>query len=291
MKRTKTLLCLLLLTLLLACLMLPALAAEYTYTVRLYAGGRGTIRGQSVLVYSGLHYGDRILFPVDEVEVNDGKYYVKGFRESGRDNNTVGAPSFAVTKDQDFVVAYGVRGELVAYTVRYLSNDGTQLAPDTVGYGNVGDKPVVGYRYIEGWRPQAYNLTKTLSANPAENVLVFTYTKTRTPAAAPVQPDAPEESAAPGAASEPAEAPASTPAESTAPVDGDAGGSGGFSGTEPLLAPQELLDLDAPAVRSDADPAANGGVPAWLWIVSAIGCALGLASLTLWLLRRRRKRS
>ena len=29
-------------------------------------------------------------------------------------------------------------------------------------YGNVGDKPVVAYKYIDSYIPQAYALTKTL---------------------------------------------------------------------------------------------------------------------------------
>ena len=34
---------------------------------------------------------------------------------------------------------------------------------------------MVAYHYIEGYQPQAYNLTKTLSANEAENVFTFVY--------------------------------------------------------------------------------------------------------------------
>ena len=34
---------------------------------------------------------------------------------------------------------------------------------------------MVAYHYIEGYQPQAYNLTKTLSKNEAENVFTFVY--------------------------------------------------------------------------------------------------------------------
>ena len=37
------------------------------------------------------------------------------------------------------------------------------------------DRPVIAYQYIEGYQPQAYNLTKTLSKDPAENVFTFIY--------------------------------------------------------------------------------------------------------------------
>ena len=40
------------------------------------------------------------------------KYYVKGIRLSGRDNNTVAQSAFLVSGDQDYVVAYGIPGEL-----------------------------------------------------------------------------------------------------------------------------------------------------------------------------------
>ena len=73
------------------------------------------------------------------------------------------------------MVAYGIRGDMVAYTVNYQDADGNELAPSQQFYGNVGDKPVVAYRYIDGYVPQAAALTKTLSSNEAENVFTFVY--------------------------------------------------------------------------------------------------------------------
>lgn len=64
---------------------------------------------------------------------------------------------------------------MVAYTVNYQDADGNELAPSQQFYGNVGDKPVVAYRYIDGYIPQAAALTKTLSSNEAENVFTFVY--------------------------------------------------------------------------------------------------------------------
>ena len=59
-------------------------------------------------------------FPFDlgQVQVTDEKYYVKGIRLAGRDNNTVSATTFRVTGDADYVVAYGIKGNLVSYTVK-----------------------------------------------------------------------------------------------------------------------------------------------------------------------------
>lgn len=80
-----------------------------------------------------------------------------------------------MTGDEDYVVAYGVLGDMVAYTVQYLDENGNELAPSKTYYGSVGDRPVVAFQYIEGYLPQAYNLTKTLSENEADNVFPFEY--------------------------------------------------------------------------------------------------------------------
>ena len=173
-------------------------AEEYTYTVRLYQGGQGTFDGgEDPLVISGLKYGDRItigdaettggysLSVVDaqgvtlrsaSLSLADGsKFYVKGIRQSGRDNNTVGTKSFEITEDMDFVVAYGIQGDPTSYTARYVGPNGEELLPSVTYTGNVGDKPVVAYLYKEGYRPDYYNLTKTLSRDETENVFTFHY--------------------------------------------------------------------------------------------------------------------
>ena len=157
----------------------PVLAAGegYTYTVRIYAGQQGTFSDGEVITYHGLSYGERLDFDIRRVSLKDGsKYYIKGIRESGKDNATVGAASFLVTGDQDYVVAYGLLSDSVAYTIHYEDEDGNTLLPPETYYGNVGDKPVVAYLYLVGYQPQAYNLTKTLSANAEENVFTFVYT-------------------------------------------------------------------------------------------------------------------
>lgn len=141
--------------------------------------------------------------------MNDGgKYYVKGIRKSGYDNNTVSAASFEVTGDEDYVVAYGIQGDMAAYTVNYQDADGNALAASQTYYGNVGDKPVVAFLYVEGYVPDAYNLTKTLVSDESQNVFTFIYSPI--PAAA-----------------------APAPAETTAPAagEGTGTGTGGEAGT------------------------------------------------------------
>lgn len=156
-----------------------AQSEPYTYTITLSAGNMGTINGQEKTVYTGAVYGESwASFDLSQVQVTDERYYVKGVRLSGRDNaDALAAPAFRVTGDADYVVAYGVRGDQVAYTVQYQDEDGETLAASQTFYGNVGDKPVVAYRYVDGYIPQSLALTKTLSANEAENIFTFVYTQ------------------------------------------------------------------------------------------------------------------
>ena len=148
----------------------------YTYKVTLSAGNKGSISGQEKIEVQDLNAGDDVSFDLSQIQVTDEKYYVKGIRLSGRDNaEALAAPAFNVDGDADYVVAYGIKGNQVAYTVQYQDEDGNTLAESQTFYGNVGDKPVVAYRYIENFIPQALALTKTLSENEADNVFTFTY--------------------------------------------------------------------------------------------------------------------
>jgi len=158
-----------------------AAGGEYTYTIRFFSGAQGTIDGGEMVSYTA-RYGERVTFNQSRVELlNGSKYYVKGIRVSGEDGVEAGAASFLVTGDQDYVVAYGILGNAVAYTVDYVDEAGNALAPSETYYGNIGDKPVVAYQYIEGYQPQAYNIGKTLGENAAENVFTFVYRPAPTP--------------------------------------------------------------------------------------------------------------
>lgn len=157
----------------------------YTYKVTLSAGNKGTINGQSKIEVSDISYGSQFSFDntaLYNIQVTDDRYYVKGIRLSGRDNasskrlDALDAPGFIVTGDADYVVAYGIKGNMVAYTVNYQDASGKSLAESQTFYGNVGDKPVVAYRYVENYIPDALALTKTLSDNESENIFTFTYT-------------------------------------------------------------------------------------------------------------------
>ena len=122
---------------------------EYTYTVTFYAGNQGTFAdGAGKIVMSNLKYGAFVSFDVQKDGVvtlnNSDKYYVKGLRKSGRDNSETDeleASRYSVTVkgDADYVVAYGIKGNQVAYTVNYQDANGKELLASNTYYGNVGD--------------------------------------------------------------------------------------------------------------------------------------------------------
>ena len=115
-------------------------AEEYTYQVTFYSGNQGSFQGTEGLsvdnhssgsaytveesgdavTVSGLKRGDIVSFDVQAGAVElaqDSKYYLRGVRESGRDNDTVETSAFRVDGDAEYVVAYGIRGSQTGYTV------------------------------------------------------------------------------------------------------------------------------------------------------------------------------
>ena len=169
----------------------------YTYKVTIYAGNIGKLdvnelsvdnRNASItssadkIEIEGLKTGDTVTVSQAIAKVSDEKYYVKGIRLSGRDSDEENITTFIdVEKDVDYVVAYGIKGNQVAYTVNYVDVDGNVLAEADTFYGNIGDKPVVAYKYIEGYVPEVYGFTKTLVDDASQNVFTFVYDEAPTP--------------------------------------------------------------------------------------------------------------
>ena len=143
-----------------------ALAEPYQYTIRVWGGNQGTYDGANPAVYK-VDAGSTFTLDEGKVTLTGGsQYYVKGFRVSGED--ALAIESFTVSEDKDFVVAYGVPGDMVSYTVNFveygtgnaLAND--QGATSRTFYGKQGDKPIVPFEYIPGYRPRYLNITGTL---------------------------------------------------------------------------------------------------------------------------------
>lgn len=287
---------------------LPAGRAEarYNYTVRIYAGAQGTISGGEHVSYLGLNYGDRVNFNLRDVQLKDNsKYYVKGIRLAGRDNNTIYAsPSFLVETDADYVIAYGLLTDAVAYTVEYVDAAGNELAPSEIYYGNVGDKPVVAFLYIEGYKPNAYNITRTLQADASKNIFRFVYSRVDVPDAPGADAgtdDAGDDTGGTGTGTRPGTGTGTggvninpggipvIPADQGGDADdGDAGEDGGDEDEDipdedvPLDEgdPAETLDIDdelvplADTIRVISD-AKLLGIPVWLEVLTALAIAAG----------------
>jgi len=184
----------------------PVQGAPYNYTVRVFAGNQGSMKGQ-VLWTGSYSAGDECFLPRSEAETALGSgslYYVKGFKESGYIGDAVCVKeNFIVDRDYDFVVAYGIPDHEVSYTVSFVEKEtGQILAEPMTYYGNEGDKPVVAYQYIQGYRPLYRNITATLKAS--DNHWTFEYVKIPVPEIPAVSPDQPQTPAAQGQPQTPA---------------------------------------------------------------------------------------
>ncbi|WP_095176216.1 MULTISPECIES: MucBP domain-containing protein [Blautia] len=298
---------------------------EYTYTVTLYAGKQGIfLNGEDKIVKTGLRTGDIVEFDISSggLELIDsGKYYIKGIRQSGRDNNdAVENPRINVDGDKDFVVAYGIKGDMVSYTVNYRDEEGNELLPSSINYGNVGDKPVVAYQYIENYTPMVKAFTKTLLSDESKNVFNFIYTPVttetipvpgetttvttvipgttttettviETPAAGTTGTTGTEGAGTPGEAGTPG-------TEGTAEGTGtpEAGADQGTQVIEPEEVPegnQDIVDLDEEETPLADNPEetkekVKKGLPLAAGIAIGVGAVAALSALAVFLIRRRR---
>lgn len=278
---------------------LKAAEEEYTYKIRFFAGAQGEIDGQEMVEYKECSYGQRITFNQNRVTLKDNsKYYIRGIRRSGRDNDEIlSAVSFEVTEDADYVVAYGILGDAVMYTVEYVDEAGNTLAPSETYYGNVGDRPVVAFAYIEGYQPQAYNLTGVLESDASRNVFRFTYSPAAAAPApgpavtpAPVPAPAGEETPQPGAEVPP-------PEEEVVPEPGAV-----IPEEEvPLAGPEEIQDIrdpevplaDGSSIEAPASPNGFarmiGNIPLAAKVLISLAAAAAAGTAWFFLIHRRKK--
>ena len=251
-----------------------------TYTVRLFSGAHSTLINGSEMMSYEVAYDSPLPFSTrDVVQLGaESKYYVKDIRESGKDNAETLEEGYRVREDRDYVVTYGVLGNSVSYTVQFQTEDGTDLAPPETYYGNIGDRPVVAFLYIDGYLPQAYNLTGTLQSDPAANVFTFVYT--------PIS----EEAAAAGAEAGAAAGGTTT----TPPAAGDAAAADAAAEAEGVEPPEDLVEIgdeETPLANPEGDegdnlrsledertPLSSGDFATVLWNLPAAG-KVGILSL------------
>ena len=272
---------------------------NYKFKVTVYSGRQGTFGGQKKWTKE-CEFGEHIEIDLESLnfKLSNKKYYPRGFRITGHDNDETtnddmtGAQSlsFDVKRDVTYEVAYGIKGSMVKYKVKYVDDEtGKELRKTDTYYGMPGDKPLVSYRYIDGYDPDTYNKMRTLSEDESKNVYVFKYGKEGTTVVVddddngnannPANPAAP---AAPGTPGNPAGTNVNPPGNETID-DGPAPTAPGT--TKPDGGKQQTEDLDPqekPTANFD-----NG-------VVVALGTGLGvflLLLLILLFLRRRKKDS
>lgn len=169
------------------------------YKVTVYSGRQGhfTKEGDGTLNAAGTVWTKNYA-PGEQVKISrdilgfvpkeGSKYYDRGFRVAGHDNDEIEDETnkktavyyttleFNADADVDYEIAYGLKGAMVAYKINYVDSSGKTLHATDTYYGMAGDKPVVSYRYVDGYYPNAYTQGKTLVKDEKENVFTFTYT-------------------------------------------------------------------------------------------------------------------
>lgn len=183
MKRTARILPLLILIMMLASS--GSFAATYGYQINILSGNQGVFKGNQTKITINKGYGEWVSLDTGslDVKVKNDKYFVKGLKKAGADTNSsevIQSTTMQVVEDQSYIVAYGLKKDMVKYTVSYLDKDGKKLLKDDTYDGVVGDKPIVSFKYVAGYVPEAYNETKTLSKDEKQNVFKFYYDESGT---------------------------------------------------------------------------------------------------------------
>ena len=254
----------------------------YSYKVFVYAGNQGTFKGQKEWSTTYENGGDVVTFSIDDVQVTNDKYVVRGFKLAGHDNDETffTRVTFNGGGDVSYVVSYRILGDMVPYKVNYVGQDGTKLGSDTY-YGMIGDKPVISFKYFEGYVPNAYTLSKTLVGDPSQDVFTFTYSKGNAQNGNQNGQNGQNGQNANGnRAGVAANAPgtAGNPAGTNTAAIGNNG--------VPLADPD--VPLTDPDVPQYVDLDENGGIN-WVLITGIAGGVLAVIALLLLLLRKRRK--
>lgn len=170
------------------CLILGTMAvsvfADYEYDMKVSAG-RGQIEGKQSVDCATAEAvttdpaANVIKIDGNELKVTppDPDHFVIGLKDAGHDNSQILTGEVTLAgrnEDTELIVAYGLKSDMVRYTVRYVNRAGAALLASETHYGVDGSKPVVAYKYVDGYLPYAYNLTGTITKGGA-NEFVFYY--------------------------------------------------------------------------------------------------------------------
>jgi hypothetical protein len=270
---------------------------EYGYVIKIYPGLKGTYQGKSDVTTLNKKLGDSVYITADDVKVNDDRYYVRGFRVAGHDNDESEGESiitgfwdmnFDVKEDVNYEVAYGIRGEMVPYTVRYIDDaTGSALIGEDTHYGMPGDKPVVSYKYIEGYEPNVYYLAKRLTKTASENIYEFRYTKGPGTTTTTVNRTTGNNPAAPGTAANPAGTNVGPAAAANNAGANNGTATIGDNGTPLADGPQQFTDIDGQDVPM-ADGSFHGIKNILPYLIGGLVALLIVLAL-LWFILHRKK--
>ena len=275
-------------------------SGSYEYVVKIYPGLKGTYKGNAKVTTLHKKLGESVSMNVyTDVEVTDDRYYARGFRIAGHDHDEMEGETisgftvmnFKVEQDVNYVVAYGIKGEMVPYTIRYVDDaSGKSIEDEDTYYGMPGDKPVVSFKYIEGYEPKVFNLTKKLTKDASQNVFEFRYTvgsssQTSTTIVNRVAP------AAPGTPANPAGTNVAAANGANAGNAGNAAANNGAANigdnATPLAdGPQQFTDLD------DAETPTASGPFQFAKLLPYIGGGLAVVLIVLallWFILRKKK--
>ena len=167
-----------------------AYASGYTYSVTVNAGKEGTLSngdsGNKVIkTYKNIENGGHITITEEDLglKVNDSSTYsVRGLKISGHDNDETSTRHYQfpvtvnnITEDMSFSVAYGVKGDMIDYVVRYVdaNNPSTEILPSRTYYGTPGDFLIVSAEYVDGYLPDAYSKGWTLRADGIREIIFY----------------------------------------------------------------------------------------------------------------------
>ena len=230
----KKLFCMVFILAMIFMLVMTSAFAATQYKVVVDGGSHGTFGGKdSVTLYfngqgTGLWNSTEFLssYPIS---YDSDKYYIKGFHISGHSEDV---STLQVTQDYVIVAYYGVKGDQVPYYIEYIDTTGKTIANKETRYGNVGDHPVIAFKYIEGYTP--YN---TLSFTTSEGLKAgqpktFTFIYEEAGAGGTIIYD---------------DTLVYTGGGATGATAGGAGGGGG-GGAGAQQGPEEIVDIDNPSV-------------------------------------------
>ena len=209
---------------------------ESKYTVRVFSGKQGTFSTGEEFDYTPVSYGGTVKGEPTVTLPKDSKYFAKGFREGGKDSSYTGLVPIGelqdaingskdeygtagVTKDVDYVVAYGMKKSAMPYTVSYvdenqnlltITENGVTLPNPMTYYGVSGDTVIVAAKQIDNWDviyPARRQEIELGSSKSTDAVFVYRQRAAATPT------------------------PTATPRATTAPSSGGGGGTSSYTTT------------------------------------------------------------